>query len=167
MKAILCNIAILIGLIIFGNLLLLIPDYTNGTWVDFGAAGGDIFIVLLGLIPIIVFILLDLSIINVYSLPLSDLLDEGIKYVMYILVFVVSIVCSSFNSSLNNALSLILAVFVMLFPLYVFYDNIVRSKLRVQNKFVSEYLPAVVFGGADGQHMGSFQPLQNGVEGRF
>lgn len=148
MKYIFRSILILIALIALGNLVAIIPDYKDGVWTSFGSAGGSFFAVLFGLIPIIVFILLDLDIINAYSLPFSDILDEGVKYLLYISVVISSITCSVFTSTLTNALSLVLTLFVVLFPLYLFYDDIVRMKIRVKNVFLAKHLVPLVFGGA-------------------
>ena len=146
---ILRSILILIGLILFGNLVPLIPDYVYGEWSSFGVAGGDVFIVIFGLIPIILFVLLDLDIINVYSLPFSDILDDGVKGVLYASVLITSLVYSSGPASaLSNAISIILTLFVVIFPFYLFYDYIVRDVLRVKNRFFYRYLPSLVIAGA-------------------
>ena len=38
-------------------------------------------------------------------------------------------------------------VFIVLYPLYLFYDDIIRIRLRVKNRFINRYLPLAVFGG--------------------
>ncbi len=148
MKLIFKSIGILIGLIFFAWLISLVPVYVNGTWVSYGEAG-SLLPIFLGLIPIIIFILLHLDIIDVYSLPFSDLFDVIYHVIIYILVIVTSCLWSSFESSLSNAISLILTVFIILYPLYLFYDDIVSIKLRrkIKSRFLKIYLPAVVFGG--------------------
>ena len=146
MKEIFRSIAILIGLIVAGNLIMLIPDHANGEWISYGDVG-SVFSVFLGVVPMVIFILLDLDIIDVYSLPFSDLLDHCMTYVVYILAMIASICWSCFDSAITNAISFILTVFITLFPLYLFYDFIVRVKLRVKNKFINYYLAATVFGG--------------------
>lgn len=145
MKEIFRSIGILIALVVLGSLVSNIPDYADGAWTKFGAAGGSIFSVFFGLIPIILIILLDLNAIDVYSLPFSDILDEGIKYLLYISVIVTSVTCSTFTSSLTNALSIVLTLFVVLFPLYLFYDDIVRIKIRTKNVFLDKRLVPLVF----------------------
>lgn len=146
MKEILRSIVILIALIAFGNLILLIPDYANGEWVSYGDTG-SLFSVLLGLIPIIILILLDIDAINVYSLPFSDIFDHCMGYVIYILVIISSLVWSSFDSALTNAISFIMAIFIFIFPLYLIYDEFVRVKFRVKNIFINRYLFVAVCGG--------------------
>ena len=146
MKEIFRSIAILVGLIVAGSLITMIPDYANGEWISYGGVG-SVLSVFLGIVPVVIFILLDLDIIDVYSLPFSDILDYCMNYVMYILVMIASICWSSFDSAITNAISFILAVFIVLFPLYLFYDDIVRVRLRVNNRFIKRYLPAAVFGG--------------------
>lgn len=148
MKEIFRSIGILLALIALGSVVPMIPDLSEGAWTTFGAAGGSLFTVLFGLIPIILFILLDTDLINVYSLPFSDILDEGVKYLLYISVIITSITCSVFTSALTNALSLVLTLFVVLFPIYMFYDDIVRMKLRTRSKFLSRKLVPLVFCGA-------------------
>ncbi len=148
MKEIFRSIGILIALIALGSFVPMIPDFADGAWTNFGAAGGSLFAILFGLIPIILFILLDTGVIDVYSLPFSDILDEGVKYLLYISVLITSLTCSVFTSALTNAISLVLTLFVVLFPIYLLYDEIVRMKIRVKNEFLSSRLVPLVFGGA-------------------
>lgn len=147
MKEIVKSIGILFGLIFLSNFVGVLPDYVDGQSTSFGAVGGNLFYVLFCFVPIIIFILLDLDIIDVYSLPFSDILDQCMDFVLYLSVLISSFIFPYTGSALTNAVSFIMTVFIVLFPLYLFYTDIVRIKLRVENKFVNRYLPSVVFGG--------------------
>ena len=141
------SIGILTGLVILSNFLTVVPDFSAGESIVFSEAGGNLFFILFGLAPIIILILLDLDIINVYSLPFSDILDGGVRYLTYISVLVSGFVFPYYSSALSNAISFVMALFVILFPLYLFYDDIIRFKLQVENRFIRNYLPSAVFFG--------------------
>ena len=144
MRYILKSIALLLGLILLWNLILLIPDFADGDWTSFGD-NGNAFIVMFGIIPIVAFLLLDLDLIDIYSLPFSGTFEYGIPGIIYLSTAITSIVCSCFESSLGNALSFALTVFVLLFPVHLFYNKLVRDKIK--NRFINRYLPTIIFGG--------------------
>ena len=147
MKEIFRSIGLLIVLLFSSSFVGALPDFVDAERTVFGAVEGHLFYVFFGIVPIVILLLLDLQLISVYSLPFSDILDMCMDYVLYITVLISSFVLPHTGSALTSAFSFIMTVFILLFPLHLFYTDIVRFKLKVKNRFLYSYLPLVVFGG--------------------
>lgn len=144
MKYILKSIGLLIGLVLLWNLILLIPDFADGDWTKFGE-NGNAFLVIFGLVPIVILILLDLDKIDIYALPFSGTFEYGVPGIMFISTAITSITCSCFDSSLGNAFSFILTIFILFYPIHLFYKKLIRNK--VKNQFIKDNLFAIIVGG--------------------
>ncbi len=146
MREIFKSIGLLLVLIFFSNFALVLPDFVGGEQTSFGAVGGTLFYVLFSLGPIIAFILLDLGVIDVYALPLSDIFDHCMNFVLYLLVVISSFIFPHTGSAMICAISFIMTAFIMLFPLHLFYTDIVKFILKVENRFLYNLSP-IVLGG--------------------